>query len=542
MLEFIQGLAASPVATLTDWGQALSRWLLAVNAWTLALLAGALLLDRLLARRTRASWRMALYLPVALRVVLPFSWTIPVASAPRVVTFLTPRPEGFLPPEPGPFHAPLFTWQAALLVVYAAVGLVLVALRVRAQLRLRRELEGARALSSTPSGVPCPVVQHETLGPMVVGLRHPRIVVPSQLLEPDQAAALACVLGHESAHVRRGDAWLVVALQLATVAFWPVLPLWIAAQRVRALVEMACDETALDAADATARRRYGETLIDMAEWRTVALLPLGAGELHFGSTLRGRIEAIANVRRWPRLAQAILVALAVGGFAACSSVGTQPAPTGDPVAMAPAQAEAWSRPTRGLVTVKDLQQACSELLQPLSPSGDNRLLLPPRYLEPLPSGLPAEQVSFCTSAAVRDFVMAQAMATEARAALGQIGKDISAAYASSVNAGAPSLCPSGPPTPRVPQAPGTKYLATGEPYVDWNDRAGWECIRFFMDAPFYFQYTLVSDGKSFRAIAHAQRTNYLGQVVDITMVLPGKVLPNQALALPPSLEETWKVL
>ena len=52
-------------------GHALAAWLLPVNAWTAVLLACALLLDHALARRARASLRIALYAPVALRVLVP---------------------------------------------------------------------------------------------------------------------------------------------------------------------------------------------------------------------------------------------------------------------------------------------------------------------------------------------------------------------------------------------------------------------------------------------------------------------------------------
>jgi beta-lactamase regulating signal transducer with metallopeptidase domain len=204
-----------------------------------------------------------------------------------VVTLLMPRPEVLLPPVHTSTAAPIFTWSAALVVAYAAVALAILLVRLRAYLSLRRELRSARLASvgaATP-GAPCPVFEHDVLGPMVVGTIRPRIVLPSLLLSPDQTDALACVIGHESAHVRRGDVWLMATIQVLTVACWPVLPLWFAARRVRVLVEMACDEHALDQADAGGRRRYGQALIDIAGWRTVTLSPLGAGELRFGSGL-----------------------------------------------------------------------------------------------------------------------------------------------------------------------------------------------------------------------------------------------------------------
>lgn len=154
---------------------------------------------------------------------------------------------------------------------------------------------------------------------MVVGLWTPRIVLPEAMLSGASSPALACILGHESAHVRRGDPWLAAMMEAMLVVAWPVLPLWIAAARVRHLVELACDEAALSGADATARRRYGHLLLDVAEQGSLAFA--GAEALHFGSTLRARIEAIALQRPWPRIVQATLVGVAVAGFVACSSAG-----------------------------------------------------------------------------------------------------------------------------------------------------------------------------------------------------------------------------
>lgn len=298
-------------------GHALAGWLVPVNAWTAVLLVGALLLDRALAKRTRASLRLALYAPIALRALLPLSWSIPATrSAPAALLL----PLDALSTAPIDVRAPWWYALAGVLYIAVAAGL---ALRT-----IARRWSLARALvSSTPvdaTNAPCPVVRHPELGPMVVGLVAPRIVLPDAMLDGSNESALACVLGHESAHVRRGDGWLAAAIDLVLVVLWPVAPLWIAALRVRHLIELACDEAALVGADAAARRRYGHVLLDVAEQRSIAFAT--AGSLHFGSTLRARIEAIALQRPWPRAVQASLVGVAVAGFVACSSAGPTATP------------------------------------------------------------------------------------------------------------------------------------------------------------------------------------------------------------------------
>jgi hypothetical protein len=172
------------------------------------------------------------------------------------------------------------------------------------------------------------VVEHVDLGPMVVGLLAPCIVVPRHLLGDDSMQALLCVLRHEVAHLRRRDAWLSAGMLLLRIVAWPVVPLWIAVARVHHLLELACDEKALDGADAMERRRYGHILLDIAESRFFAIVPHGAGALHFGSTLRARVEALAAQHHWPLAVQAFALSFApLALFVAC---GGPAAPTSVP--------------------------------------------------------------------------------------------------------------------------------------------------------------------------------------------------------------------
>ena len=299
-------------------GHELLSWLLPVNAATAVLLACALLLDRTLARRASASLRIALYLPVALRVLVPLSWSIHAAQVPSLLLRISTEALSAKAVQVSPAGIP---WGVVVAIVYVAVAF---GFGLRALLR-RRGLEHAIRSARPLSGVeaPCPVLCHDDLGPMVVGLLPPRIVLPQSLVEGASQPTLACISKHEAAHVRRGDPWLVAGMELLLVVAWPVLPLWIAAARVRHLIELACDEAALEHADAAERRSYGHLLLDVAEHRP---LVFSGGGLHFGSTLRARVEAIALQRRWPRAVQLALVGAAVMGFAACSSTAPGAAP------------------------------------------------------------------------------------------------------------------------------------------------------------------------------------------------------------------------
>ena len=311
-------------ASWESFGRALVGWVGQLNFWTALLLAGALLFDRTLSRRTRASWRIALYAPVALRVLVPLGVSVPLASA-RVDTIVAPlfRVGALTEIVDDTSFAP--SWYALAAAVYVVVAIVLAARAVALRVRLHRALREAHAVSGLELALPCEVLQHAHHGPMAVGLLAPRIVIPRDLLEEQNAVALRCVLRHEAAHLRRRDAWLSAAMLLVAIVAWPVLPIWFAMARVHQLIELACDEKALEGADGAERRRYAHALLDIAESRSFAVVPLGAGGLHFGSTLRARVEALAAQHHWPLAAQALGLSLApLALFLACGGVTPPP--------------------------------------------------------------------------------------------------------------------------------------------------------------------------------------------------------------------------
>ncbi len=314
-MDDLTGAVAS--SGLDSFGRTLVEQGILLNFWTALVLAGALVVDRILSRRVRASFRVAFYAPVALRVLLPLSWSLPIASAPRVDTFIAPLLQVGGRAADGSQSFAL-SWYALAPLVYVTVVILLAGRAVAARIRLARALSEASPIPGLDFGLAWPVMQHLDLGPMAVGLLAPRIVVPRDLLGEENEHALACVLRHEIAHLCRRDAWLSTAMLILGIVAWPVLPVWIAIARVHQLLELACDEKALDGADAMERRRYGHALLELAESRSFAVAPLGAGELHFGSTLRARVEALFAQHHWPLPAQAFALTLAPAAlFVAC---------------------------------------------------------------------------------------------------------------------------------------------------------------------------------------------------------------------------------
>ncbi|MCX4164379.1 MULTISPECIES: M56 family metallopeptidase [Paraburkholderia] len=100
------------------------------------------------------------------------------------------------------------------------------------------------------------------VGPAVVGLLRPRIVLPVWLLDspPEQQAA---VIAHETSHIDAHDPMLLtIALCLIALMPWN-LPLWWQLRRLRCAIEVDCDARVLKAGHKVAV--YGETLIAVGE-------------------------------------------------------------------------------------------------------------------------------------------------------------------------------------------------------------------------------------------------------------------------------------
>lgn len=100
------------------------------------------------------------------------------------------------------------------------------------------------------------------VGPAVVGLFRPQIVVP-QWLEEASPSRQVMVLTHEQAHLAAHDPQLLtVALFLLVLMPWN-LPLWWQLHRLRYAIEVDCDARVLNAGLDTGQ--YGETLIDVSQ-------------------------------------------------------------------------------------------------------------------------------------------------------------------------------------------------------------------------------------------------------------------------------------
>jgi hypothetical protein len=186
----------------------------------------------------------------------------------------------------------------------------------------------------------------ERLGPAVVGLRRPDIVLPRWVLDaPPEERRL--ILLHEREHRASRDGWLLLLGALAVAAMPWSLPLWWQHRRLRAAVETDCDARVLSGG--ASRRTYGQILIRTAGGRP--LLPLLSpawGETT--SQLERRIMRMTEKKPTHRfLRSAPLVALAVGVVAtACDVAGRANEPAGPELATGSTKRTSTPRGSAGI--------------------------------------------------------------------------------------------------------------------------------------------------------------------------------------------------
>jgi TonB family protein len=210
--------------------------------------------------------------------------------------------------------APLETPLRALWAITSIGTLLLVADGMRRLARARRGWDAHRI-----DGID--VLVADDVGPAVVGLRRPAIVLPrwALTLEP---SLQALILRHETEHVRVGDPALLTLGALAVVAMPWNLALWWQLRRLRAATELDCDARVLAAH--RDRARYGLLLLAVAQRRSMPFGRLGGAPAlaESSSDLSRRIDAMRAPRSRHRVfvsAAAVTVAAfgVAGAIAAC---------------------------------------------------------------------------------------------------------------------------------------------------------------------------------------------------------------------------------
>lgn len=284
--------------------------------WTTTLLTGLVfsvvrLAEFTFGRRIPAGARVAAYALVFLRILTPATSTHGTAVLPQevlavsvTVAELSPSPSVPNVERAAPRGDELpwlsFLYGAGVLAVLGLVGV--------AGRRERSALKDS-VLETGVDGAPLWI--HATAGPCVVGILRPRVVVPRGFGELP-VSVQRCVLAHERAHIKGRDPWIMLVLRIAVAFSWPIVPCWLAAARIRSLLEVRADAAAIGS-QGLSPTVYGRALIGMASLRPLGPLPALSGY----RSLTERVVAVAAGSSTRRGSGGLLLGLGLAA-AACS--------------------------------------------------------------------------------------------------------------------------------------------------------------------------------------------------------------------------------
>ena len=291
---------------------------------------------------------------VAVRLIFPFSIesalslipsaetvspSIMMETAPSVQTgvpaldqVINPVIDHSLSPAPGASANPLQIWISVMAAVWLAGAAALLLYSAISYWRLRRRVREAVILRDN-------IYQSENAGsPFVLGIIQPKIYLPYSV----DSGALAYVIAHEQAHIRRGDHWWKPLGFLLLTVHWFNPLLWLSYILLCRDIELACDERVIREMGNEQRADYTRALVSCSvSRRSIAACPLAFGEVG----VKTRVKSVMNYKKpafWIILASALICAAAAVCFLTNPKTEQILPSGGDDVSdMGPAQAEKW---------------------------------------------------------------------------------------------------------------------------------------------------------------------------------------------------------
>lgn len=236
------------------WSGAAEQWWswMAPMVWQVGVLVLLVaILDGALRRWVWPQLRIALWLLVIAKLLLPPTVASPVAISPQVLPLTTWSTVGASAATTAP-HSP---WISLAMLAWGLGILVLGTVSVWRWRSTRRGLgRRSQALDSCFEPLLHRAAQRVGLRRVpevrvvqsghhaaVYGFWRPTVIIPSSLLE--QPEHLENAFLHELAHIKRGDLWVHGFCHVVQLAYWFHPCLWFAGRRIRELRELCCDAT-----------------------------------------------------------------------------------------------------------------------------------------------------------------------------------------------------------------------------------------------------------------------------------------------------------
>lgn len=186
-------------------------------------------------------------------------------------------------------------------IAYCLVASLLVGRLMLGLVLAHRLVDRATPIDRHVLGIPAPdgarlVESAEVQVPITTGMWRQAIVLPEDW-QSWSSELLRMALAHESEHVRRGDAWFLLASQLNTAFYWFHPVAWLVRRKLSDLAEQICDDAVIVSTRQPAA--YAKSLLTMAERITAGghrVVPHGVAMARLPN-LEQRIDAVIDSDR-----------------------------------------------------------------------------------------------------------------------------------------------------------------------------------------------------------------------------------------------------
>ena len=276
----------------------------------------AVVLLRLILRKTPKWIAVLLWGIVALRLVVPFSFESTLSLIPSAKTFdihniqyETPAIQSGIPavnnsinpvlgktfaPDPAASVNPLYVWTSVVSIIWL-IGITTILLYV--------VISYMRVCRSVAERVPYErniFLCDQVKSPFILGLVRPKIYLPSNM----GTLTMESVIAHEKAHLARRDHWWKPMGFLILMIHWFNPLCWIAYVLLCRDIELACDEKVIQRMDLDGKKQYSTALLECStQRRLVTICPLAFGEIG----VKERVKNILNYKKPAFLAIAVAV-------------------------------------------------------------------------------------------------------------------------------------------------------------------------------------------------------------------------------------------
>jgi beta-lactamase regulating signal transducer with metallopeptidase domain len=245
----------------------------------------------------------------ALWVLVPISMIAPLIPMPSIVPVALPATLHMSAPSRGLeslVHAvPIFA-PNLLLQIWCAGALLTLGLLLWSQMRFSRTLNTVAGRDGMDYS------QNVVDTPLVIGVFHPRIVLPADFSSRFTPRQQAMILAHERMHIERGHMLVNVLVLLVRCLFWFNPLVAYANSRFRFDQELACDAEVVLSFPASWRASYAKAILQ------AHLVPRAALRLSWNSThpVKERILSIKHVTTSRTIRAFRVVVVAVFGLSA----------------------------------------------------------------------------------------------------------------------------------------------------------------------------------------------------------------------------------